>query len=339
MIGAGMMRRALLVTAGAVLLLGATVLFAARLSPWPGVLLIQWMFSRGETEVDAKLEKYLPPDVITQTDIAYGPGPDDQMDLNRASAAAQAMPVVVWVHGGAWIAGTKDGVSRYLQILTTEGFATVGVEYSTGFGSHYPRPVEQVNQALGYLSAQDEKLGLDGNRIVLAGDSAGAQIAAQVALLTTDPDYAERLGIRPAISATQLKGVVLVSGAFDLQSIDFEGEWAWFINTVLWAYSGMKDFMGDERFAMASVQEHIGANFPPTYLTSGNADPLEPQARRFATRLADLGVPVTSLFFSPDQAPPLPHEYQFDLDLPQARQAFSEIGTFVRKAVGLTSKP
>lgn len=118
----------------------------------------------------------------------------------------------MWIHGGAWIAGSKEGISNFLRVIAGEGYTTIAVEYGTGYGTAYPVPVEQVNDALGWLVAHAAELGIDPDRIVLAGDSAGAQIAAQVANLTTDRGYAEQLGIVARLRPEDIKGVMLLSG-------------------------------------------------------------------------------------------------------------------------------
>lgn len=307
------------------------LVFAFRISPWPGVLLIQYAFSQGDTQSEAHLEKHVPPGVISRANISYGPGPDDRFDINLPPGEHTApVPAIVWVHGGAWIAGTKEGVANYLKALAGSGFATIALEYSTGFGTTYPTPVRQVNDALGYLSRHSGELGIDSNRIILAGDSAGAQLAAQVALIVSDPVYASAIDIVPRIAPNQLNAVILASGAFDLRSVDFDGDWGWFLNTVFWAYTGTKDFLDNTDFELASVQQFVGSAFPPAYITSGNGDPLEPQARRLAQTLAGFGVPVETLFFPEEHTPPLPHEYQFNLDTPEGRVSFDEIADFAR---------
>lgn len=63
--------------------------------------------------------------------------------------------------------GSTRGVANDLKILASHGYATVGVEYSTGFGSAYPKPVQQVNAALRYLVAHVGALHIDPDRIVL----------------------------------------------------------------------------------------------------------------------------------------------------------------------------
>jgi acetyl esterase/lipase len=61
------------------------------------------------------------------------------------------------------------------------------------------------------------------------------------------------------------------------------------------------------------------AAFPPMFISAGNADPLVPQSRAMAAGAAQAGVSVDSLFFPPDYVPPLPHEYQFNLDTEAGR--------------------
>ena len=165
--------------------------------------------------------------------------------------------------------------------------------------------------------------------IALGGDSAGAQIAAQVAIITTDAAYARRIGIAPKLRPQQLAAVLLLSGAYDLAAIDLDDKYGWFLRTVLWAYSGSRKFLNDERFALASVTSHVTPAFPPGFISSGNGDPLAPQAVALARRLKMLDVKVDSLFFPEDYAPPLPHEYQFNLDSRAGEEALNRMLAFI----------
>jgi acetyl esterase/lipase len=309
--------------------LGVAVALAFLLTPWPSVALIQFAFARGDRAAMDALEKHVPPEVVTRGDLAYGAGPDERFDLHLPRGAAGPLRAIVWVHGGGWVAGSKEGVANYLKVLAGHGYAVVGIEYARGFGVTYPQPVEQVNRALGYIVEHAAELGIDAGPLVLAGDSAGAQIAAQLALMIGDPGYAAQVGIAPAIPRARLAAVLLLSGAFDIGQMDPD---SWFANTVGWAYSGRRDFRNDARFQLVSVANHVTAAFPPAFISSGNGDPLAPQAVALAAKLEGLGVAVDSLFFPAGYAPSLPHEYQFNLDGEAGQEALARLLVFVDRA-------
>jgi acetyl esterase/lipase len=181
-------------------------------------------------------------------------------------------------------------------------------------GDVYPTPVRQVNAAIAYLVRNAQRLHVDPLQLVLAGDSAGAHIAAQVANIVAVPSYAKAMAIVPSIRRSQLRGVILYCGAYDLKQARLDGPFGSFLKTVLWSYSGEKNFTNDPRFATASVINYVTADFPPAFISAGNRDPLLPQSRVFAEVLAGRGVLVERLFFPYHYKPELPHEYQFDLD-------------------------
>ncbi|WP_158277099.1 alpha/beta hydrolase [Serinibacter arcticus] len=322
---------ALGVAVGAVLGLVVLVATAFSLSPWPGALLIRRAFDKGGHETNAALADRVPDDVVTRADVRYDEtDPVALLDIHRP-AAPGPHPTVVWVHGGGWVSGSKDQVANYLRILAAEGFVVVAVNYSLAPGARYPRPVHQVLAALRHLLAHAEDLDLDTSRLVLAGDSAGSQIAAQVAAAVTDPTYARALGVDPAVRSDELRAVVLHCGAYDLDLREASSRaGAWFVESVLWAYTGRRTPGTDPVLALASVLRHASAAFPPAYLSGGNADPLTPQGRAFAERLVELGVEVVADFAEPDHEPPLGHEFQFDLASEAGRTTHEASVAFLR---------
>lgn len=322
------MKRFILWLTGAFFVLAIITVLAFKLSPWPSVAVFSYLFSKADQASEAALEKHVPDGIATRRGLAYGKGPDEVFAVNYSEGIRGLQPTIVWVHGGGWIGGSIDGIANYMKVLAGHGYTTVAVEYSTGHGATYPKPVEQVNAALGYLVRHAAELHIDAGTIVLAGDSAGAQIVGQIALITTDPAYAHRLGITPELNLDQLFALLLVSGAFDLTALDFHGDYAWFLKTVLWAYSGVENFLEDDRFRLLSVTNYVTSAFPPSFISSGNGDPLEPQAVALAKKLDNLGIRVEQLFF-PEHQPPLPHEYQFNLDDSAGQQTMNRILAFL----------
>lgn len=323
------MKRVLLWVLGVFLALVAGLALAFRFSPWPSVAVIQYMFSRGDHASEAALAKHVPAGVVTRNDMPYGSGRDEVFDLYSPERTTGTRPLVVWVHGGGFIAGSKSGVANYMKVLAGHGYTAVAVEYSKGRGTTYPTPLEQVNAALAFLTTHAADLKIDASTIVLAGDSAGAQIASQVALIVTEPTYASRMAIAPQLAADRLAGMILVSGGYDVSSVNLNGDFGWFLKAVLWAYSGDEHFAQNERFQLTSVTKYVTRTFPPSFITSGNGDPLARQAVAFADTLARLGVRTDTLFFPADHTPPLPHEYQFNLDDPAGQEALTRMLAFL----------
>ena len=273
----------------------------------------------------AALRELMPDGIDCQLDLRYDAGDRDALlDVFRPAAARAPLPAIVWVHGGAWIGGTKNDMREYLQILAAYGYVTIGVEYSHAPRRHYPTPARQVNAALTFLTGHAAALGIDAGRFVLAGDSAGAQIAAQIAAAATDPEYASKAAVAASLLPSQLRGVVLMCGAYDLTTRTPDARARRVTDTVLWAYSGKKRYWDDPVFGYASVARHVSAAFPPSLISAGNGDPLLRQSQRMAAALTELEVPVETLFFDGHQ-PPLPHECHLDLPDPAAQLALERI--------------
>jgi acetyl esterase len=306
---------------------------AAWASPWPGVAAIRWMFGQGADAASAALEKHVPDGIHADLDILPDPAdPDAAFDIYRPEGAGgRALPVILWVHGGAFVSGGKADIGNYARILAGQGFAVVSAGYTIAPEARFPTPVRQVSAVLAHLSGHAADYGIDPTRIVLAGDSAGAQIAAQVALTVTDPHSAAEIGVTPALTPGQVRGVILFCGPYDLSLIRGGGVVGLFLNTVTWAYSGRRDWRADPEFAKLTITDNAMTGFPPVFISAGNADPLLPHSSALADALASAGVPVDALFFPPDHSPALGHEYQFNLDTNEGQQALARAVAFARR--------
>jgi acetyl esterase len=158
---------------------------------------------------------------------------------------------------------------------------------------------------------------------------------AQAALAISDPEYAAAAGIEVRTDPAQIQGMVLVSGPYDMAFDIEKSPAAWYLRTVMWAYSGTRAFRTDPRIAFLSLVNHCSGACPPAFITTGPADPLLPQSVRFAERLTTAGVPVETLFFDPETTDPaIGHEYQLLLETPEGREAMRQIVAFARRRTG-----
>ncbi|WP_449255898.1 alpha/beta hydrolase [Bosea sp. (in: a-proteobacteria)] len=317
-----------------ILLLCLGVAFAVyaafALSPWPSALLARGVFAYGASKTNDALARHVPAGIREQRDIAYGAGADERLDLYLPPDGARpGRPTLVWLHGGGFVGGDRQDVAPYLKILAGKGYAAVAIGYSRAPAARYPTPVLQANAALGFLEREAGRLGIDAGAIVLAGDSAGAHIAAQLAAGLTATDYATLLGLRPAIEPARLKATMLFCGAFDPTAFNFTGPFGSLVRSVLFAYFGTANPLESGQITEAAVPRYVTEAFPPSFLSVGNDDPLAPQSVAMAQALRDRGVRVETLFFPPETEPKLPHEYQFDLDRPEGRQALERLTAFL----------
>jgi acetyl esterase/lipase len=311
---------------GVVIVLVAGAVAAYLFTPWPRALQLRHEFDDSSEDTSRKLAPHVPPGVTAILDQPYD-SEGATLDVFHPPGPAQPRLTVVWIHGGGWLAGNKAMIANYARILAARGFTVVGVGYSLAPRALYPTPVRQVNSALGYLVKNAARLQVDPSRLVLAGDSAGAQIALQVAALTVQPSYAQLIGIAPALDKDQLAGLLLYCGIYRMEAQDVDNR---VLATEYWSYSGTKDFMTDRRFATAWVMDRLNDDFPPAFISIGNEDDLRPQSIALADTLEKNGVRVERLIFPEDHTPRLEHEYQFDLEQPEARQALDRSVDFLK---------
>jgi acetyl esterase/lipase len=312
---------------------GLVVSIVTSATPWPSALLIRRVFEAGARSTVEEMLPYVPDTkLVEHPDVVYGDaGGNTSLDVFSPAGAEKPLPTVVWIHGGAWISGNKFDVAPYLKILAAKGYTTVGLNYTIAPEAVYPTAVDQLNDALKYLTDHAGEFNIDPQQIVLAGDSAGAQLASQLAVLTTNPDYATLLGIQPALSKNQLVGTILNCGVYDLRSMaDLTGIPAWGFKIALWGYTGTKNWSETYAGTTMSTVDFVTEDFPPTFISGGNGDGLTwIQSVPMSTALKDKNVDVTELFWAAGHQPALPHEYQFHLDFEDAQTALDRTIAFL----------
>ncbi len=305
-------------------------------SPRPTTLLVRRRFSSSGDRLKNNLDRHAPAGLVVLVDERYGEGDDTLLDVVLPEAASGRLPLVLWVHGGGWVGGAKEELRGYFKAIANMGFVVAGPRYSLAPEHQYPTPARQIMRALEYLQSNAARLNIDPDRIAIGGDSAGAQIAAQIAALVTTAGYAEAVGVRPTINPSQLRGVVLACGPYDLSLAARASSPAArrLTQAVMWAYSGTRHFMDDPRFASWSITQNVTAAFPPVLITVGNDDPLRPHSELLAAEFRRSGVELETLFWPDDYRPLLGHQYQFDLDIAAGRQFLDHMHDFLGRRLG-----
>lgn len=315
-----------------------TIVAAFKISPVPGALIIRAVFEDNGAQVGKALEKHTPPvPVSTISNQQYKLDDKDALlDVYFPQSTEAKLPVVIWTHGGAWLSGSKNDNAAYFKLLAAEGFTVIAPNYTRAPEKSYPTQIHQLNEAYTYIEANATRFYADTDKIILAGDSAGSQLSSQIAALVTNPAYAKEVGVQPNLTASQLKGVVLNCGIYMMEGLaqpdpNLPKIVGWGDDVSVWSYAGTNDFSSPVIKQM-SPYYHVTSDFPATYITGGNNDPLtDAQSKPFASKLQSLGVAVDELFYDKNHQPGLPHEYQFNLDNDDGKKALAATIAFIKE--------
>jgi len=140
------------------------------------------------------------------SDIPYGAGPRRQLDVYAPVAEAKRpLPVIMFIYGGSWASGTREGYHFAARALSAAGFLTVVPDYRLVPEVRFPGFLDDCAAAFRWVRAHAQEYGGDPDRIVLVGHSAGAYNAAMLAL---DPQL---LGADRAA----VKGFAGLAGPYD----------------------------------------------------------------------------------------------------------------------------
>jgi acetyl esterase/lipase len=244
--------------------------------------------------------------VVGRADIVYATLPGFRplrLDLYLPSGRGVERPLVVYIHGGGWQGGHTRHSGAFadwpgvLASLARKGYVVASIEYRLSGEARFPAAVADVKTAVRWLRSRARELGVDRNRAVLWGGSAGAHLAALAAascgVAELAPEFADTApgGDAPLQAESDcVQGLVAWYGMFDLSATNRDMQ--------LDANSPPASFLGclphacPEVASLASPIAHLDARDPPTLLIHGERDRVVPvaQSREFQRALQARGV-------------------------------------------------
>jgi acetyl esterase/lipase len=205
------------------------------------------------------------------------------LSLDLRTPGADSAPLVVFLHGGGWLRGTRTvftpGISdaQSFDRIVAAGFAVASCEYRLSGEARFPAQLDDVDAALAWLQANGADHGVDASRIVLWGVSAGATLAALTALRRDD-----------------IRGVVDWFGPADLFAMAAHdlGDLPAETREARWLGAPAIDLPDAARRASPAMQVHAGA--PPFQISHGTDDEHVPlaQSETLAAALHRVGADV-----------------------------------------------
>lgn len=200
-------------------------------------------------------------------------------------------PLAIWVHGGAWKRGDKaDFPTRNPNIakaLLEEGYALASINYRLSSEAQFPAPLEDSKDAVQFLLDNAKSYGIDPNRMVIMGRSAGGHLATLTAT--------QLAASKQTTSQPMPKAVISFFGLYDLLALDGQKPTRTFGNqqTPEGLFLGNTPSAVPELAKLASPVTFVTPNTPPTLLMHGGMDRQSPvkQSLDFAVALEKNNVP------------------------------------------------
>lgn len=233
--------------------------------------------------------------LFIEKNVRYGESMFNVCDYYYPQSTAKK-PVLIYIHGGGWISGTKLLRKPYCFAYAKKGFFVMNTAYDYAPQKKFPVQLQQIFTAIEKLLDNAEKYNLDTTKIIVGGESAGAYFSAFVAAATKNPTLFDKLNISFKYrDSFGIKSCILLNGAYDEQRLTKSH----FPNmaTFLMSYYGMTKkqlFEGGEKTYYFSPMKFIDSSFPPSVIGEGKYDGLKAESVAMKQKLDEQGVRYAS---------------------------------------------
>lgn len=285
------------------------ILWFVLMTPWPFVLLLRHK-KEEPREKGRSDQKQIEEHLIIKKGLPYPSAyPSATYDIYY-DPKISAKRILVWVHGGAFIAGDSSGTKNFGPMMAKQGTIFCAINYALAPAHHFPNQILQIDEFLNNLQKELNKEDLTmPSHLYLGGDSAGANMVAEYACMKYDAALCEKSHVQLQ-SSLDINGLLLYCGPYDFAEDLTNPKLKDFLKMfhyLGWSYLGKKSWAKHEEKYLASPYHQVNHKFPATYLCDGRKYSFLWQGKKLADKLSDLQVYVKYDFYED-----MPHEFQFD---------------------------
>ena len=221
-------------------------------------------------------------EVALEENITYGKAGDTELKLDLARPEGDGpFPAIVFIHGGGWSKGSRQGYGRQIQEAAKRGYVAATISYrlmqfdeakkeTTTATPIFPAQIHDAKAAIRWLRANADKFNVDPNRIGVTGGSAGGHLSLLVGL--TDPAANLEGESGSPDQSSRVQAVVNVFGPTNMTFCYEKSSVAWIFRLFM---GGIPDEAG-ERYKAASPISYASKDDPPVLTLHGNQDALVP---------------------------------------------------------------
>jgi len=284
------------------------------------------MFNIGASRADRKRDSLIPlPQGVTECrNISYGShGKDNLLDVYFPMGTQKPLPTIVSIHGGGYVYGSKEIYRRYGMDMARRGFAFVNFNYRLAPKWRFPTPLWDTNAVMAWICKNAERYHLDPSRIILVGDSAGAQLTSQYAAIATNPEYASLFHM--TIPGITIRALGLNCGMYDMVSRAASPR-----KGIALDYLGKEISDHDPRL---NVLGAIGENYPPAFITTACHDFLRDCAEPMYEFLTSQGIRAQWRCYGSEEDQTIGHVFHVNIPLPEAIRCNDDAAAFFKSVL------
>ena len=284
------------------------------------------LFNLSASRSDRKRDSLIPlPLGVTECrNISYGShGKDNLLDVYYPESTTAPLPTIVSIHGGGYVYGSKEIYRRYGMDMARRGFAFVNFNYRLAPKWRFPTPLWDTNTVMEWICKNAARYHLDPSRIILVGDSAGAQLTSQYAAIATNPDYAALF--RMTVPEITIRALGLNCGMYDIAARSAQPR-----KGIQLDYLGRELASDDPRLDVLSA---IHADYPPAFITTACHDFLRDCAEPMYRFLSGKGIRAEWKCYGSEEDPTIGHVFHVNIPLPEAVRCNDDAAAFFRECL------
>lgn len=241
----------------------------------------------------------MPPDVEYIPGVTYARAGEKELKLDiyrpRKAPKDQRRPLFVLIHGGGWKSGQREDYRPHALSVARAGYVVASLSYRLADTAKFPAAVRDVKAALQFLADHSDTYGLDPQKMVVMGGSAGGHLA-MLAGYANDPEFepASEPALKPVRDSVAAAVPYKIRSIFNFYGpCDLTTDFARDVDVVK-GFMGVGFEQGREAYGQASPLFDVSPGDPPTLIVHGTLDDIVPvgQSDELAQALKKAGVPV-----------------------------------------------
>lgn len=270
-----------------------------------------------------------------RTTVKAEDGYDIPISIFKSDTPMENAPILYFIHGGGFFAGSTDVVAEALKLfVTTTNMIAVGVDYRLAPENPYPTGHKDCYSVLKWIGENAESFGGDSKNIFVGGDSAGGNLTLYCSNRSIEDNLELVRGQLLFYPTVNMGGVKDENTEFTIADIDIYPDHEKYIKPGIEMFSQATSSLGDILGSDAEIMTKyltpymdVSKKSPVTFISSGEHDFLTIESLAYAKKLKDLGVDTTFTYYCG-----LGHAYLDHIgNYPQAEDCVNDIGDFIRK--------